>query len=125
MSNLSGIPRHAVQTVDALFAEQYGVIGRAQALACGMTPRLIQAGLESGLWERVHEAVYRLTGAAGFLQQSLTPLRPATGAARHGAPQSGDGPGSADLRGDGRSARDGLDEFCDELELALTAERVS
>ena len=54
-----------------LAAEQHGVFTREQARACGLTEGRIRMRLESGRWERLHSAVYRLAGARATPRQAL------------------------------------------------------
>ena len=43
---------------------QRGVIGRSQALACGLSPQAVRCRVESGRWQRMHLGVYAVfTGA--------------------------------------------------------------
>lgn len=95
-----------------LAASQCGVIGRPQAQACGLTPRMIDYRVSSGRWRRVHQGVYVVAGlppswltavwaaflAAGDgavishetalllhgLSDLLVPRQPVTVTARHG-----------------------------------------
>ena len=56
--------RHGGQTQTVrLFATQHGVVSRAQVLAAGITPRMIDRRLQGGEWRRVHPGVYALTSA--------------------------------------------------------------
>ena len=57
--------------VGRLAAEQHGVFTREQARACGLTEGRIRMRLESGRWERLHSAVYRLAGARATPRQAL------------------------------------------------------
>lgn len=54
-----------------LAATQNGVVSRAQAKQCGMTARQIEARLESGRWQRVMPAVYRVEGSPPTWRQQL------------------------------------------------------
>jgi putative AbiEi antitoxin of type IV toxin-antitoxin system/uncharacterized protein DUF559 len=95
-----------------LAASQGGVVSRAQAQACGLTPRMIDYRVSSGRWQRVHQGVYAVAGlppswltvvwaailAAGDgavvshetalllqgLPDRLVPRQPVTVTARHG-----------------------------------------
>ena len=54
---------HAVDaTVATVASRQHSLIVRDQALACGMTDRMIRHRMESGRWARVAAGVYRLAG---------------------------------------------------------------
>jgi hypothetical protein len=64
---------------DRLFAAQHGVIGRQQAIAAGLTPRMIEWRVHEGAWLRVHRAVYRLAGAPPTWHQRLMAATLATG----------------------------------------------
>ncbi|HEX6596289.1 MAG TPA: type IV toxin-antitoxin system AbiEi family antitoxin domain-containing protein [Acidimicrobiales bacterium] len=64
---------------DRLFAAQHGVIGRQQAIAAGLTPRMIEWRVHEGAWLPVHRAVYRLAGAPATWQQRLMAATLATG----------------------------------------------
>jgi predicted transcriptional regulator of viral defense system len=57
--------------VSRLAAEQHGVFTREQARACGLTEGQIRVRLDSGRWERLHPAVYRLAGARATPRQAL------------------------------------------------------
>jgi hypothetical protein len=48
--------------VAAIFARQHSLILREQALACGMTDRMIRHRLACGRWWRVAAGLYRLAG---------------------------------------------------------------
>jgi hypothetical protein len=50
---------------------QHGLITRAQALSKGLTAGAIRGRLKAGAWERVHTAVYRVTGSRRTWRQSL------------------------------------------------------
>jgi very-short-patch-repair endonuclease len=50
---------------------QHGLITRAQALRKGLTAGAIRGRLKAGTWERVHAAVYRVTGSSRTWKQSL------------------------------------------------------
>jgi very-short-patch-repair endonuclease len=50
---------------------QHGLITRAQAMSKGLTAGAIRGRLKAGAWERVHAAVYRVTGSARTWKQSL------------------------------------------------------
>ena len=43
-----------------LFATQHGVVSRAQVLAAGITPRMIDRRVRGGEWLRLHPGVYAL-----------------------------------------------------------------
>lgn len=58
--------------VDLLAAAQWGVVGRAQALGAGLSPRAVDRRLASGAWIRVLPSVYRLASAPASWHQSLT-----------------------------------------------------
>ncbi len=47
----------------ALAALQHGLLTRGQALAAGLTSRVVQKRIESGRWIAMHEGVYRIAGA--------------------------------------------------------------
>lgn len=55
-----------------LAARQQGVISRAQALAEGMTERMIDGRLGRGAWSRLFPGVYRLEGAPRSWLQTVT-----------------------------------------------------
>ena len=61
--------------LEALLAElakmQYGLFSRAQALGLGLSPKVIEARLRSGRWERVAPGVYGLPGASPSWRRSL------------------------------------------------------
>ncbi|HZH03224.1 MAG TPA: hypothetical protein VEY30_05520, partial [Myxococcaceae bacterium] len=53
-------------------ARQYGVLSRAQALACGLSEDEIQGRLERGAWVRRLPSVYRLMGSPpGWMQELM------------------------------------------------------
>ncbi|MCA1843619.1 MAG: type IV toxin-antitoxin system AbiEi family antitoxin domain-containing protein, partial [Actinobacteria bacterium] len=54
-----------------LFAAQHGVIGRRQALAAGLTPRIVEWHVRNGTWTAVHRGVYRLSGTATTWRQRV------------------------------------------------------
>lgn len=54
-----------------LAREQHGVISRAQARDLGFTARAIVRRLESGRWETMHPAVYRIAGSPSSWEQRL------------------------------------------------------
>jgi len=43
---------------DELCRRQHGVIGRSQALACGLTDKTIESRLRHRRWQRIHQGVY-------------------------------------------------------------------
>lgn len=47
-----------MSAVMRLAKAQHRVIGRAQALGCGMTPKQIHHAVGSGRWQRIHRGVY-------------------------------------------------------------------
>lgn len=51
--------------------EQYGLITRQQALACGLSEEQIRWRLHKGLWTRDHDCVYRLAGTPTCWRQRL------------------------------------------------------
>lgn len=54
-----------------LAKRQYGLFTRAQALAVGLTLRVIEARLRSGRWDRVAPGVYALAGGLPSWRRSL------------------------------------------------------
>jgi len=66
-------------TVQELAADQHGVVERGQALAAGVTARMIERRTASGRWVAVHPGVYRLAGAPASWQQRLVAATMATG----------------------------------------------
>jgi very-short-patch-repair endonuclease len=52
-------------------ADQYGVVGRQQARASGMTDRQIDTRIASERWQVVHPGVYRVDGAPATTRQRL------------------------------------------------------
>lgn len=50
------------QQMAAIFARQHGLITRADAVAAGATPEMIESRRRSGRWVRVAPGVYRLAG---------------------------------------------------------------
>jgi very-short-patch-repair endonuclease len=59
-------PKHRVA---ALFARQYGLITRAQAMDAGMSAAAITRRLKTGEWIRVYENVFRLRSVPVTLRQ--------------------------------------------------------
>lgn len=57
--------------LNRLAARQYSLAHRQQALDLGMTPRMIQARVESGWFVPVHRGVYRLAGGPESHEQAL------------------------------------------------------
>ncbi|PZF80829.1 type IV toxin-antitoxin system AbiEi family antitoxin domain-containing protein [Jiangella anatolica] len=56
--------------LDGLLAAQHGLIGRAQAHACGLSDRRIEWRVESCRWRRIHHGVYAtFTGPLTFEAQ--------------------------------------------------------
>lgn len=55
--------RGGKSTTAAVFAAQYGVIQRRQALQAGLTPRMIECLMSRGEWVAIHRGVYRIAGA--------------------------------------------------------------
>src|SRR2546421_8160405 len=56
----------------ALVAEsQHGLVTREQARAAGLSDDAVQRRLSSGLWERLHQGVYRLAGAPPSHKQAV------------------------------------------------------
>ena len=55
---------HVDAAVATVAARQHSLITRDQALACGLTDRMIRHRVESGQWWRVAAGVYRLAGVA-------------------------------------------------------------
>jgi hypothetical protein len=53
---------HVDAAVAAIATRQYSLILRDQALACGMTDRMIHQRVQSGRWVRVAPGLYRLAG---------------------------------------------------------------
>ena len=69
-------------------ARQHGLLSRAQAIACGLSPDQIERRVRSGQWQRVCPRVYRLQGTPNtWLQQLHTAALWAgtAGALSHGA----------------------------------------
>lgn len=64
-------PERPDALIAAIAARQHGTFHRRQAIGAGFTPRMIEWRLNTGRWERVHEAVYRLAGTAGGWHQDL------------------------------------------------------
>lgn len=54
-----------------LASRQHGLFSRPQALALGLTLRVIEARLRSGRWERIAPGVYGLPGASPSWRRSL------------------------------------------------------
>src|SRR5438105_9974417 len=52
-------------------ATQHGVFTRAQAIACGVSARTATRRLSSGMWDRLHPAVYRVAGLPETWRQAL------------------------------------------------------
>jgi very-short-patch-repair endonuclease len=60
--------------MDALYAlmrRQFGLITRAQAVACGLTPRQIERLLSSGRWRPVRPEIYALAGTPPTWEQAV------------------------------------------------------
>lgn len=57
--------------LDATAGQQYGLITRQQALAAGMTDRMVQWRTGQGLWVTVHPGVYRMAGAPATWHQRV------------------------------------------------------
>jgi len=60
-----------MDAVHALMRRQHGLITRAQALACGLTPRQIERLLSSGRWWPVRPEIYALAGTPATWEQSV------------------------------------------------------
>jgi very-short-patch-repair endonuclease len=58
-------------SLERLAVAQHGVISRDQCLAAGLTLRAIRRRVESGRWELVHSAVFRLTAIDKSWEQRL------------------------------------------------------
>ncbi len=56
------VPTAIDRQIEALAAEQHGLIGHAQAIEVGATERAIRHGRESGRWLVHRPSVYRLPG---------------------------------------------------------------
>lgn len=57
--------------MDEIAARQYGVIGREQAIAAGLTSSAISRRCKSGRWERILPGVYRIRGAPDSWRQRV------------------------------------------------------
>ncbi|HKN40670.1 MAG TPA: type IV toxin-antitoxin system AbiEi family antitoxin domain-containing protein, partial [Acidimicrobiia bacterium] len=56
----------------ALVAEsQHGLVTREQAQAAGLSYEAIRGRLRAGLWERLHQGVYRLPGVPPSPKQQV------------------------------------------------------
>lgn len=71
--------------VACLASEQDGVVARTQALAAGMSERMIQRRLEHGLWIPLHRGIYAMVGAPQSRSRDL----------RAALLHAGNGPGTA------------------------------
>lgn len=64
-------PRTTRVAVKQLAERQYGIIGRDQALAAGVSPAAIKHYVNSEQWTRVHKGVYAIAGSPETWHQSL------------------------------------------------------
>lgn len=62
---------NAEACVDLLAARQHGVIGRSQALACGMTRHQVRGRLESAEWKLLDSSVIALRSAPSTWEQRM------------------------------------------------------
>ena len=60
-----------MDAVRALMRRQWGLITRAQALSCGLTPRQIERLLSSGRWQLVRPEIYAVAGTPPTWEQSV------------------------------------------------------
>lgn len=74
----NGVERNMLKRIDALFAAQFGLVARDQLFRLGVTTRMIERRLESGVWVARERCLYRLRGAP---THELEPIRAATLAA--------------------------------------------
>ena len=71
---MSSVGRTRSRELNRLAEAQFGVITRAQALACGYSDSAITRCIGDGLWERAHRGVYRLAPAARGFQADVMAL---------------------------------------------------
>lgn len=76
-----GSPRARPDSVlGRIAAQQHSVFDRRQAVAAGLSPRMIQHRLESGRWVSVSRGVYRLAGVERTWHQRVLAACLAAGA---------------------------------------------
>lgn len=63
--------KETLRRAERVAAGQHGVVGRYQALECGMDARTVDRCVESGRWLRVYPATYVIAGAPTSWKQKL------------------------------------------------------